>query len=74
MSREGKTIGERMVEELEKISKALEGIPTRGFMRQMLVLYLKEKTGLGKQKIEAVLDAIAEFRKEIESEYRKEGD
>jgi len=74
MGKEGKTIGEKIVEEMEKISKALEGIPTKGFMRQMLVLYLKEKTGLGKQKIEAVLDAIVEFRKEIESEYRKEGD
>ncbi|RLI76834.1 hypothetical protein DRP05_12095, partial [Archaeoglobales archaeon] len=39
--------------------QSLEYIPTSGFMRQMLILYLKEKTGLGKQKIETILDAIA---------------
>ena len=74
MGNEGKKVGEKIVEEMERMAKALEHIPTKGFMRQMLILYLKEKTGLGKQKIEAVLDAIAEFRKEIESEYKKEGD
>lgn len=65
-----KTVGEKMVEEMMKIAKALEGIPSSGFMRQMLVLYLKEKTGLGKQKIEAVLDAISKFRKELQKEYK----
>ena len=67
-----RTVGERLLEEMEKIAKALESIPQRGFMRQMLVLYLKEKTGLGKQKIEAILDAIVEFKKEIENELKKE--
>lgn len=69
---EKKTVGEKIVEEMEKMAKALEQIPTEGFMRQMLVLYLKEKTGLGKQKIESVLDAIAEFRKEIKKELRED--
>ena len=41
--KEKKTVGERIVEEMEKMAKALEQIPTKGFMRQMLVLYLKEK-------------------------------
>ena len=68
---EEKTIGKKIVEEMEKMAKALEQIPTEGFMRQMLVLYLKEKTGLGKQKIETILDAIAEFRKEIQKELEK---
>jgi len=67
-----RTVGERLLEEMEKIAKALESIPQHGFMRQMLVLYLKEKTGLGKQKIEAILDAIIEFKKEIENELKKE--
>jgi len=70
MSGGSKTVGEKLVEEMEKIAKALEQIPSKGFMRQMLVLYLKEKTGLGKQKIESVLDAIIEFRKEIEKELK----
>jgi len=68
---EDKTVGEKILEEMEKMAKALEQIPTEGFMRQMLMLYLKEKTGLGKQKVEAVLDAIAEFRKEIQKELRE---
>jgi len=67
-----RTVGERLLEEMEKIAKALESIPQRGFMRQMLVLYLKEKTGLGKQKIEAILDAIIEFKKEIENELKRD--
>ena len=65
------TIGQKIAEEMEKIAKALEYIPTTGFMRQILILYLKEKTGLGKQKIETILDAIAEFRKEIEKELQE---
>ena len=67
-----KPIGEKLVEEMEKIAKALENIPSKGFMRQMLILYIHERTKLGKQKIEAVLDAIAEFRKEIEKEIVEE--
>jgi len=70
MSGESKTVGEKLVEEMEKIAKALESIPNTGFLRQMLVLYIQEKTKLGKQKIEAVLDAIAEFRKEMEKELK----
>ena len=68
---EKKTVGERIVEELERMAKALEGIPTTGFLRKTLVLYLQEKTKLGKQKIEAVLDALEEFRKEMEQELEK---
>lgn len=59
---------ERIVDEMERMAKALEGIPTSGFPRKMLVLYLQEKTKLGKQKIEMILDAIIEFRKEMEKE------
>ena len=68
---EKRTVGEKLVEEMERMAKALEGIPTTGFLRKTLVLYLQEKTKLGKQKIEAILDAIAEFRKEMERELEK---
>ena len=67
-----KTVAEKIAVELEKISRALENIPTHGFMRQLLIIYLKEKTGLGKQKIEAVLDGIAEFTKELQREFETE--
>jgi len=70
MGGESKTVGEKLIEEMERISRALEGIPTQGFIRQMLILYIQEKTKLGKQKIEAVLDAIAQFRKEMEKELK----
>ena len=66
-----KTVGEMLVEEMRRIAEALEGIPPSGFMRKTLVLYIQEKTKLGKQKIEAVLDAIAEFRKEMEKELNR---
>ena len=66
-----KTVGEKLVEEMEKIAKALESIPDTGFLRQMLILYIQEKTKLGKQKIEAVLDAVVQFKKEIEKELTK---
>ena len=70
MDERKKTVGEKLVEEMMKIAKALEGIPDKGFMRQMLILYIQERTKLGKQKIEAVLNAITEFRKEIEKELK----
>lgn len=71
MNGESKTVGEKLVEEMEKIAKALENIPQQGFLRQMLILYIQEKTKLGKQKIEAILDAIVQFKKEIEKELTK---
>ena len=64
------SIAEKIAVELEKISQALENIPTQGFMRQLLIIYLKERTGLGKGKIEAVLDGIAEFTKELQKEFQ----
>ena len=70
-----KSIAEKIATDLEKISRALESIPTQGFMKQLLIIYLKEKTGLGKGKIEAVLDGIAEFTREFQKEFKesKEG-
>ena len=65
------TVGEKIARELEKISKALENIPSQGFTRQLLILYIKEKTGLGKGKIEAVLDAIHEFSREMGKELNR---
>jgi len=66
-----KSIAEKIASDLEKISRALENIPAQGFMRQLLIIYLKEKTGLGKGKIEAVLDGISEFTKEFQKEFRE---
>lgn len=66
-----KSVGEKLIEEMERIAKALENIPQQGFLRQMLILYIQEKTKLGKQKIEAILDAVVQFKKEIEKELTK---
>ena len=53
------------------MAEALEAIPQRKKKRKMLVLYLKERTGLGKQKIEIVLEAIEEFKKEMVKEVQR---
>lgn len=65
------TTGEKMTTELEKIAKAVDGINTNGFGRKMLIIYVKDKTGLGKQKIELVLEAIDEFSKEMSKNDQK---
>jgi len=63
-----KSFFEKMAEDFEELATALKQIPRTGFARKMLVLYLQDKTKLGKQKIETILDAIDDFLKEYEQE------
>jgi len=56
---------EKLTKELKTVAKTLEQIPTRGFIRELLILYIHEKTGLGKRKIEYILDIIRQFAEEI---------
>jgi len=72
MSSEDKKVGEKIIEEMEKMARALEQIPTKGFLRRMLVLYLRERTGLEIQKIESILDAMIGLKKEMEREMKEE--
>jgi len=56
---------EKLTHELRTVAEKLEQIPTHGFVRELLILYIKEKTGLGKRKIEQILDIIKQFAEEI---------
>lgn len=56
---------EKLTKELKMIAEELKQIPTHGFIRELLVLYIHEKTGLGKRKIEQILDIIKQFAEEI---------
>ena len=56
---------EKLTKELKTIAEELKGIPTHGFIRELLVLYIHEKTGLGKKKVEYILDLLRQFAEEI---------
>ena len=63
-----KSILEQMAEDIGKIASAIELFPKRGLMRKLLILYLQDKTKLGKQKIELLLDGIEEFVRDYQKE------
>jgi len=51
----------KMAEDLAKIRDAMAKLEGMGISRQLMVLYIQDKTKLGKQKINTVLDAQKEF-------------
>jgi len=59
------TTGEILVEKFSKIHQTLEEIKNKGIPRSLLVVYVKERTRLPKKTVEAVLEAIEEFKKEF---------
>jgi len=59
-----KTLFEKLVEDLSKIREALERLERSGINQTLMVLYIHDKTKLGKQKIQAVLEAQREFLRE----------
>jgi len=55
----------RLVESIEKMANALEELGDSPFNRTLLVLYIQDKTKLGKTQINSVLDAVDSFVEEI---------
>ncbi len=55
-----------LAESIVKMADALKTV--KGFNRRLLVLYIQDRTKLGKQKIEEVLNAVDAFIVEIEGE------
>jgi len=53
-----------LAESIVKMADALKTV--KGFNRRLLVLYIQDRTKLGKQKIEEVLNAVDAFIVEIE--------
>lgn len=60
---DGNTANE-LAESIVKMADALKTV--KGFNRRLLVLYIQDRTKLGKQKIEEVLNAVDAFIVEIE--------
>jgi siroheme synthase len=67
MSQTPKTIGEALLEQVQKIADALEYLTKKGLPESLLILWIQKKTRLSQRDIKAVLDAL----KEIDREFRK---
>ncbi len=63
---------ESLADEIGRVADALELISKNKFNRKLLTLYIQDKTKLGKQKIDMVLDAIEEFSTEYRDETEEE--
>ena len=63
-----KKTGEKLVEEISKVAKAMEAVNSSEFTKTLLILYIQDKTKLGKTKIESILDVIEEFAEELNEE------
>lgn len=61
-----KNTAKELAASIVKMAESLKSV--QGFNRRLLVLYIHDRTKMGKQKIEEVLDAANAFTKEIEKE------
>jgi len=66
MMEDEKNTAKELAESIVKMADALKTV--KGFNRRLLVLYIQDRTKLGKQKIEEVLNAVDAFIVEIEGE------
>jgi uncharacterized protein YcgL (UPF0745 family) len=57
------TVGEKMVEEMQKITEALTKM--QGVPNAVIMAYLRQKTNLPKKTIQAVIDGLLELNKEF---------
>lgn len=57
---------ERLADQIGRMADALKEISENPLNRKLLTLYIQDKTKLGKQKIDLVLDAVEEFINEME--------
>lgn len=56
----------KLAESIVKMAEAIESV--QGFNRRLLVLYIQDRTKIGKQKIEEVLSAVDAFIDEMTEE------
>lgn len=57
---------EKLANQISRMADALKEISDNPLNRKLLTLYIQDKTKLGKQKIDLVLDAVEEFVNEME--------
>lgn len=59
------TVGERMVEELEKIRQGIEWLKTTPLNLNMITVLVSDKVRVGKTKVRQVLEAFLEVMDEL---------
>ncbi|MCD6402400.1 hypothetical protein J7L36_00895 [bacterium] len=62
---ETKTVAEALIEQTMKIANALEELTKMGLPKDLIVLYIQKKTRLPKRDINAILEALQDFKKEV---------
>lgn len=60
------TYAEIMALNLLKIADALNELQSIPLLKELILLYVQERTHLGRKEIEAVFDAIAELNQKVE--------
>jgi len=63
---EAKTVGEELLEQIKKISDALEVLISKGLPESLLIVWIHKKTRLPQRDIKAVLEALKEINKEFQ--------
>jgi len=60
-----KTVGEELLDQIKKISDALDFLTRKGLPESILILWIQKKTHLSQKDIKAVLEALRGIEKEF---------
>lgn len=60
-----KSVGEEMLDQIKKISDALDFLTKKGLPESLLILWIQKKTHMAQKDIKAVLDALKGIEKEF---------
>lgn len=59
------TVAQEMVNQMQRISSALDQLTKMGLPESLVILYIQKKTRLSQRDIKAVFDALKDFNKTI---------
>lgn len=60
-----KSVGEEMLDQIKKISDALDFLTKKGLPESLLILWIQKKTRMAQKDIKMVLDALQGIEKEF---------
>jgi hypothetical protein len=60
-----KTVGEELLDQIKKISDALDFLTRKGLPESILILWIQKKAHLSQKDIKAVLEALRGIEKEF---------
>lgn len=60
------TVGDELVNQVQRIASAMEELKTKGLPRDILILWIQKKTKLSRANIMMVLDALSSIKKEFD--------